>query len=93
MTLDVDGTWFEDREAHPLQIFSGLPPGMPGEYIPIFVSDCPASYSGFGTAAATYHFPAVQGFDWWLGAQIPEPSGLALILAAWAAAGALRRRG
>lgn len=79
IALETAGTWFEDHQQHPVEIFQGLPPGTPGEYVPILVSQCPNM--DLGTVGATFDDPRLQGFNWWLGARIPEPATALLLLA------------
>lgn len=86
IALETEGTWFEDRDLHPVQIFEGRPPDAPTEFVPILVSRTPDDP---GTVGSTYLDPALRGFDWWLGARVPEPTSLALLLAGCAA---FRRR-
>lgn len=79
ITLDVEDTWFQDRSEHPVEIFVGNPPDTPGEYIPVLVSQCPGDRWP-GTLACTYADSEFRGFDWWLGARIPEPATVLLLL-------------
>jgi hypothetical protein len=78
IALETQGTWFENRDLHPVQIFQGLPPDSPSEFVPILVSRAPGD--DLGTVAATVFHSTLRGFDWWLGARVPEASTLALLV-------------